>query len=82
MAMDTDNERAIAESLAGRTILAVAPYDGQCGLGGVVLSLDDGRQINLQGWGHSEEGLFVEDASAPTHWVHGEYAPTFIPAAR
>jgi len=58
-------EAEIVESMVGRTIIAARYEDtawpGQewCGHEEVTLTLDDGRIVNIAGWGHDAWGVVV-----------------------
>lgn len=62
----SDDELALVQSLVGRTITRAHRWnDDESGMGGgVVLWLDDGRLIEIDGWGHDWWGADVSEITA------------------
>lgn len=62
--MERNDEDALLASLVGHTIASTDRSDntdsGGAWLGSVVLTLDDGRRVLFEGWGHDWWGLSIE----------------------
>lgn len=59
-----DDAMAVIRSLVGRTITDVQAEETHThddDLGGLVLTLDDGRTVSLSGWGADYCGLNIDD---------------------